>query len=113
MRFWNKLRARFGRAVQDDLAEEMRLHRAMLEDRFRTEGLSAREARDRAKREFGPAVSALEDSRAEWSFAWLDSLVADARYAIRALLRSKGFSVAAVVTLAIGLALATVAFTWF
>ena len=72
MRLWNKIRARFGRGVDGDLAEEMRLHREMLEERFRAEGFSADEARIRAAREFGPAVHPLEDSRAEWSFAWLE-----------------------------------------
>ncbi len=74
MRLWNKIRARLGRRVEDDLAEEMRLHRAMLEERFRQEGCSAGEARNRAAREFGPVAIALEDSRAQWSFAWLESL---------------------------------------
>ena len=85
MRLWNKIRSRFGRAVDGGLAEEMRLHRAMLEDRFRAEGLSPDEARSRAAREFGPMAISLEDSRAAWSFAWLESLLTDARYAVRAL----------------------------
>jgi hypothetical protein len=67
--------------VEGHLAEEMRLHRAMLEERFREEGSSASEARNLAAREFGPVALSLEDSRAEWSFAWLESLVIDVRYA--------------------------------
>src|SRR5688572_4412810 len=35
MCLWNKIRARFGRGVDAGLAEEMRMHRAMLEERFR------------------------------------------------------------------------------
>ena len=113
MRLWNKIRSRFGREVDGDLAEEMRLHRAMLEDRFRAEGLSPDEARNRAMREFGAMAISLEDSRAAWSFAWLESLLTDARYAVRALVRNKTFSATAVLTLGVGLALASVAFTWF
>ncbi len=113
MRLWNKIRSRFGRGVEDSLAEEMRLHREMLEDRFRLEGLPAREARERAAREFGPAALALEDSRAQWSFAWLESIWTDARYGVRALGRSKTFAATAVLTLGVGLALASVAFTLF
>ena len=113
MRLWNKLRSRFGRAMDDGLAEEMRLHRAMLEDRFRADGLSPAEAHNRALREFGPMAIPLEDSRAEWSFAWLESLFTDARYAVRALIRNKTFSATAVLTLGVGLALASVAFTFF
>ena len=74
MRLWNKIRSRLGRSVDGGLAEEMRLHREMLEDRFRAEGLSPDEARRRAACEFGPLTIALEGSRAEWSFAWLESL---------------------------------------
>ncbi len=113
MRIWNRIRSGFGRGVEADLAEEMRLHRAMLEERFRAEGLSAREARERAAREFGPSANALEDSRAQWSFAWLESVYADIRYAVRALRRSKTFAATAVLTLGVGLALASVAFTLF
>jgi hypothetical protein len=113
MRLWNKIRARFGRAVEADLAEEMRLHRAMLEERFRAEGLDSAEARCRAAREFGSMALPLEDGRAAWSVAWVESVWADARYAVRALMRSKVFAATAVLTLGVGLALATVAFTLF
>ena len=113
MRVWNKIRARLGRSVEGDLAEEIRLHRAMLEERFREEGCSATEARNRAAREFGPVALSLEDSRAQWSFAWIESLVIDTRYALRALIRDWTFSVTAVLTLGVGLALASVAFTLF
>ena len=48
MRIWKKVFSSFGRRVETGLAEEMRLHRAMLEERFRAEGLSPGEARNRA-----------------------------------------------------------------
>ncbi len=113
MRLWNKIRSGFGRAVENDLAEEMRLHRARLEERFRAEGLSAREAQERAAREFGPSAGALEDSLAQWGFVWLESIWTDVRYAMRALRRSKTFAATAVLTLGVGLGLASVAFTLF
>ncbi len=113
MRLWNKIRSGFGRGVENDLAEEMRLHRARLEERFRAEGLSAREAQERAAREFGPSAGALEDSLAQWGFVWLKSIWTDVRYAMRALRRSKTFAATAVLTLGVGLGLASVAFTLF
>ncbi len=113
MRVWNKVRSLFGRSIESDLAEEMRLHRTMLEERFRAEGMSLRQARERAAREFGPAARALEDSRAEWSFAWLESIWTDVWYAVRALRRSKIFAATAVLTLGVGLGLALVAFALF
>ena len=113
MRIWNKIRARFGRGIDAGIEAEMRVHRDMLEERFRAEGLSATEARQRAAREFGSVAMALEGSRAEWSFATFESILMDIRYAVRALRRDKTFSAAAVFTLGVGLALATVAFTLF
>ena len=110
MRLWNKIRARFGRNVETDLAEEIRLHRALLEERFREQGFNPSEARSRAAREFGPEAIALEDSRTQWSFTWLESLVIDVRYALRALVRDRTFSATAVLTLGVGLAPASVAF---
>ncbi len=110
MRVWRKIRER---AQEDGLAEEMRSHRAMIEDRLRAEGLSPAEARTRAEREFGPLATAIEDRRAEWTWAWVEALWSDARYACRALARDKTFAATAVLTLAAGLALASVAFTLF
>ena len=46
MRLWNRLRYWVVRArLERDLAEEMRLHRETLEDRFVREGISRSEAR--------------------------------------------------------------------
>lgn len=110
---WNKLRSGLGRGVEDGLAEEMRLHREMLEESFRAEGLSETEARHRAARQFGPALTALEASRSEWTLAWMESVWFDVRYALRALARSRAFAATAVATLGAGLGLAAVAFTLF
>ena len=96
MRFWNKIRSRFGRGVDAALAEEIRLHRALLDERFRAEGLGSAEAGICAAREFGPMAAALESSRAEWTVVWLESFWIDVPYAVRALFRSKTFAAAAV-----------------
>jgi hypothetical protein len=65
MKLWRRFRAGL---AEDGLAEEMRQHREIIEERFRAEGLSAAEARNRAAREFGPLATAMEGSRSEWSF---------------------------------------------
>jgi hypothetical protein len=110
MRLWRKIRERCG---EEELAEEMRAHREMIEDRLRAEGLSTAEARTRAAREFGPLATAIEDRRREWTWAWIEALWSDTRYACRALARDKTFAATAVLTLGAGLALASVAFTLF
>ncbi len=108
MRSWRKARERWG---EDGLAEEMRAHRPMIEDRLRAEGMSPAEARTQAAREFGPLATAIEERRAEWTWAWVEGLWSDTKYACRALARDKTFAATAVLTLGAGLALASVAFT--
>jgi hypothetical protein len=110
MRLWRKIRQRWG---EDGLAQEMRSHREMIADRLRAEGLSPAEARTRTAREFGPLATAIEDRRQEWTWAWVEALWSDAKYACRALARDKTFAATAVLTLGAGLALASVAFTLF
>ena len=84
MKFWNRIR-HYGRRrrMQRELEEELRAHRAMTEDRFMREGMTAEEARAAAARSFGNMTLALEDSRGAWNFAWLESLWQDVRYALR------------------------------
>src|SRR4051812_23206289 len=108
MRFWRKIRERWG---EDQLAQEMRAHREMIEERLRAEGLSPADARTQAAREFGPLATAIEDRRQEWTWAWTESLWSDAKYACRAVSRDKTFAATAVLTLGAGLALVSVAFT--
>lgn len=110
MRLWRKIRERWG---EDALAEEMRAHREMIADRLQAEGLTPSEARTRAAREFGPLATAIEDRRKEWTWAWVEALWSDAKYACRALARDRTFAATAVLTLGAGLALASVAFTLF
>ncbi len=62
-------------------------------------------------REFGSVALALEDSRAVWRLAWLESLGQDLRYALRSFRKSPGFAVAVVGTLGAALGLNTTAFT--
>src|SRR5690242_9357015 len=110
MRLWRKIRERWG---EDALAEEMRAHREMIADRLQAQGLPADEARTRAAREFGPLATAVEDRRKEWTWAWVEALWSDVKYACRALARDRAFAATAVLTLGAGLALVSVAFTLF
>src|ERR1019366_1791803 len=76
-------------------------------------GLPPQDARFAAQRAFGNVALALEDSRAEWRFAWLGSLAQDLRYALRGFRKSPGFALTVTGTLALGLGTLATAFSMF
>lgn len=102
--FYRRLKTLWRRPqFERELEEEMRLH---VDLRARTTGDV-----DAAARRFGNATLLREQSREQWSFAWVEASVQDVLYAFRTLRRSPGFSVAVIGTLALGLGLNTAVFT--
>ena len=114
MKLWNRIR-HFGRrrAAERELEEELRAHRAMTEEKFQREGMSAQESREAAARSFGNMTLALEDSRGAWNFAWLESLLQDIRYALRCFRNAPLFSLTVILTIGLALGLNTTLFTAF
>ena len=62
---------------------------------------------------FGNTLLLREQAREAWGWTWLDRLVQDLRYGSRILVRSPGFTLLAVLVLAIGIGVNVAAFTVF
>ena len=111
---WQRLKE-FVASVRLDrqLDDEVGFHLSMLEDQFRARGMTDREAKAAARREFGGIAHAKESYRDERGLPWLETTARDLRYAWRGLGRSPGFAAAAVVSLALGIGANTAVFSLF
>lgn len=100
------------RQAYDDLAEEIRAHIDEKTAELVARGMSPIDARYAAKRAFGNVTHIEEQGRETWQWPTIESIIMDARYALRQIRRTPVLSGIIVATLAIGIAATTTVFSW-
>ncbi|MCU1219174.1 MAG: efflux transporter, macrolide exporter (MacB) family, permease protein [Candidatus Angelobacter sp.] len=74
-------------------------------------GMEPEQARLAALRLFGNPTVVRDEARSFWSWNWLESAGRDLRYGVRTLLRTPGFSLTAILVMALGIGATTSLFT--
>ena len=97
--------------IEEELDAELRDHVERQVADYVRAGMSAREARRRARLEFGGLDQVKEICRDVRGTRWIEETWQDLRFAVRLLVRERWFAAAAILALGLGIGLTSTAFT--
>ncbi|HEY2467617.1 MAG TPA: ABC transporter permease [Terracidiphilus sp.] len=109
---WSRVKGQTTQVREDEaFDEEVREHIALLEQRYRSQGMSAREATQAARRQFGNVTALKERQRAQRGFLSPAEWGRDVRFGMRMLAKRPALNAAMVLALALGIGANTTVFS--
>jgi putative ABC transport system permease protein len=112
MSWFSRIAATFRHNKEDhDLAEELRSHLEMRAQDNLSSGMAKEDAELDARRRFGNVALIKESTRAQRIVLWLETVLQDAHFGLRTLRRSPGFTLVAVLTVALTIGATAAVFT--